>query len=667
MKRLIFTFIIILTTSSLYAQTVNFSWARQMGGTLSDIGNAIAVDGTGNVYTTGTFEGTADFTLGTGSAFVTAGATDIFLTKFNSSGTFQWAIQMGGAGADASRGIAADASGNIYITGSFTGTADFDPTVGVVNLGSSGGLDIFVAKYDATTGNLVWARQMGGAAGDDEALALALDATGSNVYTTGYFTGTADFDPNGTFNQTGFGGLDIFVSKLDAAGSFVWAREMGGTGALEFGSAIRLDPDGNVVSTGVFSGASSDLDPVGSAATFTAPGAATDIYVSKLGADGSFVWAKQIGNSADAEQSNSLAIDGTGNIYTTGYIAGTTDFDPDAPVFTLSSLGGRDIFVSKLNSTGTFVWAVSMGNAGTLVGERDAGFAIAVDAASNVYTAGSFGNTVDFDPGVGNADRTSSGERDIFFLILNSAGSYVLAGRAGDVGFDQGQALALTSTGVIHVTGAFQNTVDFDPSPATTNLTSAGGNDVFVLQLSQLIATPLTLVDFTAKPGNQTTQLNWSTASEINTSHFEIEKSLNGTSFSVIGSIKAAGNSTSTKSYSFRDQQASNGNNYYRLKMIDLDGKFTYSKVVAVRMNGKTTLQLSPNPAKNILFVQATGNDKNSLVQITDGAGKIVKEQRIILNGTTSFSIDISNLPRGLYYFSLRSGSKIQQQKIIKQ
>ena len=163
-----------------------------------------------------------------------------------------WARQMGGSpppnyvpgtpGMWAS-GVAVDGSGNVYTTGYFTGTVgtvDFDPGAGVFNLTSTGRSDIFVSKLDSA-GNFVWVRQMGGsAAGND----VAVDGSG-NVYTTGSFSGTADFDPGaGVFNLTSAGG-PVFVSKLDSAGNFVWARQMGGTSSA-VGNDMAVDGSGDV-------------------------------------------------------------------------------------------------------------------------------------------------------------------------------------------------------------------------------------------------------------------------------------------------------------------------------------------------------------------------------------------------------------------------------------
>lgn len=189
----------------------NFIWAKGIGGT----SNGISVDGSGNVYITGSFLSTTDFDPGTGTTSLTsAGGRDIFISKLDAGGNFAWAKRIGGSLDDQATGISVDSSGNIVTTGVFTGTVDFDPGTDTTNLVGTGGNDIFVSKLD-TNGNSVWAKRLGGT-GDDQAAGISVDSSG-NVYTTGFFDRTADFDPGaGTMNLTIVGlSSDVFVSKLE--------------------------------------------------------------------------------------------------------------------------------------------------------------------------------------------------------------------------------------------------------------------------------------------------------------------------------------------------------------------------------------------------------------------------------------------------------------------
>jgi len=265
-------------------------------------------------------------------------------------GNLIWAKRIGGANDDAGSGIAIDLNGNIYTTGSYYGTVDFDPGTGTSNL-VSGWNDIFVSKVD-NSGNFVWARSMGGA-GLDEGRDIAVDSS-DNVYTTGYYVDTADFDPgDGIFNLTSAGTEhDVFVSKLDSSGNFVWAKSMGGSGGMDadFGNGITLDSNGNVYTTGSFGG-TADFDPGAGTFNLTSVGL-NGIFVSKLDNNGDFVWAKGMGGTS-FNRGNDIVLGARDSVFTTGLFMGTADFDPGPGIFNLISAGGSDIFISKLN-TATF-------------------------------------------------------------------------------------------------------------------------------------------------------------------------------------------------------------------------------------------------------------------------------------------------------------------------
>jgi hypothetical protein len=230
------------------------------------------------------------------------------------------------------------------------------------------------------------------------------------VYTTGFFSGTADFDPNGgTANLTSAGSDDIFVSKLDFDGNFVWARGMGGPNS-DNGLGITVDSSGNVLTTGFFQ-STADFDPEGGTANVTTAGS-NDIFVSKLDSGGGYVWAGGMGGSS-TDVGEGIAVDSAGEVYTTGFFRDKADFNPGPPLTPLFSTGDSDIFVSQLDSGGNFVHAKVMGGMSTDVGED-----IAVNAAGSVYTTGFFSETADFDPRAFNTVLASAGSVDMFVSRL---------------------------------------------------------------------------------------------------------------------------------------------------------------------------------------------------------------------------------------------------------
>lgn len=384
--------------------TGNFIWAKSIDGTFSNNGVSITIDGLGNIYTTGYFAGTADFDPGSGTYNLTSvGSYDIFILKLNSSGNFVWAKNMGGTTDDKGLSISVDMSGNVYTTGSFTGTADFNPGTGVYNLTYVSYNDIFISKLDAS-GNFVWAKKIGGVS-YDSGYSIALDTSG-NVYTTGIFSGTVDFDPGaGTFNLNSNGDNDVFISKLDGAGNFIWAKKIGGSSNDE-GNSVKVDIFGNAYITGDFNG-TVDFNPGTGVFNLNSTGTG-DAFILKLDVLGNFLWAKNMGGTLFT-WGRSIDINSLGNVFTIGCFYETVDFNPDAGILNLTSAGSTDIFISKLSTSGSLMWAKRIGG-----GLNDQGLSIKVDALDNIYTTGYFYETVDFDPDTGTFNLASSGSRDIF-------------------------------------------------------------------------------------------------------------------------------------------------------------------------------------------------------------------------------------------------------------
>ncbi len=367
----------------------NFVWAKGMGGSGHDFAWGIAVDLSGNVYTTGSFLNGGDFDPGPSTySFTSLGFEDVFVSKLNSLGNFVWAKQMGGTSGDIGQSIKIAGGGNVIVGGYFGGSGDFDPGVGVTTLTSAGGEDIFISTLTAT-GNFIWAKQMGGT-GNDNANSIAVDAAGS-VYSTGSFQSTADLDPGaGVANLTSAGSYNVFVSKLDLNGNYVWAKAMGGTFA-DIGFGITADLSGGLYIAGSFIGIS-DYDPNAGVFNLSSTGQ-SDIFVCKLNSSGNFVYAKNMGSAFD-DEAKCIEVDAAGNVFLGGYYGGISDMDPGSATYTLNCSGPADVFISKFDATGNFLWAEGMGSVG-----YDYALGITVDpTGSDIYTTGFFQDTVDFDP-----------------------------------------------------------------------------------------------------------------------------------------------------------------------------------------------------------------------------------------------------------------------------
>lgn len=469
------------------AQTPDWLWAKSMGGTEIDAGNSVAVDASGNVYSTGTFRGTGDFDPGASVFHLTSvGNNDIFISKLDSMGNFIWAKSIGGSsGTDRSFCIALDDSGNVYTTGFFSETVDFNPGIGVYNLTAVGYYDIFVVKLD-TAGNFIWAKAMSGPS-LDQCQSLVLDHLGTNIYMVGHFRGTTDFDPGpGTFYLTSLSAEeDIYICKINSSGNFIWAKSFTGVSGVDVGLSIAIDPRGSgcLYVTGGFSGVV-DFDPGPGVYNLTAAGNGQNIFISKFDTAGNFVWAKgMIGASASSPQRGvSIAVDttGSGNVYATGVFCSTVDFDPGPGTFFLSPVNTCDMFIYKSDSAGNFVWAKS------IIGAESSSLIISSDETESIYVTGNFDGTVDFDPGPGTYNLTSSGS-DVFVAQYDSSGNVVWVQSAGGNAIEKSSDLASrpVANGNLYVTGLFwSNPASF----GSTVLTNPGTNssEIFIAKLDTI-------------------------------------------------------------------------------------------------------------------------------------------------------------------------------------
>jgi len=489
MKKVILL-ITVIFTKLIYSQSIPyFHWAHGIGGTSNDLSRAITKDASGNVYTTGGFGSIVDFDPGVGSYTLNSATGNVFVSKLDINGNFVWARNFGG-GFGNGNSIELDALGNVYVTGNFSGTQDFDPGVGTVTLSAIGNIDVFIVKLNSS-GNFIWANQIGGA-GFENARAIHIDSN-DDVYTTGEFSGTVDFDPGvGTFNLNSVSSV-CYISKLSSAGVFTWAKIIEAN-ANNIGTSISTDGSSNVYITGSYMG-TADFDTGPSITNIISQGA-EDIFVLKLDVAGNYIWSETLG-STGTDVGQAISLDASGNIYTSGYYGNLMDFDNGPGTATYTPAGQSDIFILKLDQTGNFVWAKSIG--GT---DIDQAMANDVDASGNVYTTGNFKGTVDFDPGVGTFNLTSAGLEDIFISKLNPSGNFEYAGKLGGAQSDFGYGIA-ADDGDIHTSGLFSASGDFDPGVANYSLTSQGNDDILVHKMRQCTAlsSSVTIQDVTTCNG----------------------------------------------------------------------------------------------------------------------------------------------------------------------
>ena len=443
------------------AQAPNWAWAKSAGGTWDDRGNSIATDASGNVFMTGSFS-SPTITFGT-TTLTNNGNNDIFIVKYDANGNALWAKSAGGADNEWGYSVATDAAGNTYITGAFaSSTITFGATT-LTNSSSVGNSDIFIVKYDAN-GNALWAKSAGGT-WDDVGNSIATDAAG-NAYITGGFSSPAI--TFGTTTLTNSGDYDIFIAKYDTNGNVIWAKSAGGTDA-DGGIGIVTDVAGNAYITGEF--ASSTITFGATTLTNSSSVGNSDIFIVKYDANGNALWAKSAGG-ADYEWGCSVATDAAGNAYITGaFYSSTITFGTTS----LTNYGIGNIFIAKYDSNGNVLWAKSVGGP-----VDDWGNSIATDASGNVFMTGSFSSpTITF--GATTLTNSSSvSNYDIFIVKYDANGNVIWAKSAGGWYSAGSNSIATDAAGNAYITGTFT-------SPAitfgATTLTNNGNENIFIAKV----------------------------------------------------------------------------------------------------------------------------------------------------------------------------------------
>lgn len=450
---------------SLYGDPIEpqYAWTRTFGNANADFCEAVAVSPDGSVYVAGGCYGTVDFDPGPG---VDEQLGEAFVTKFGPDGSYRWTRSFRVGQNHAARGAAADGQGNVFLAGTYGGQPDFDPTVGTDIVPCNTGM--FTTKL-GSDGSYKWTRCVPGTSTIPNY--IAVDRVG-NALITGAFAGTLDFNPGaGVDSHTSNGQSDIFVMKLLNNGDYGWTRTLGSVSAQpnEEGRGIAVGSNDTVVIVGRFLD-SVDFDPSAGVDTHISAGS-TDVFVTQYYADGSYGWTRTLGG-AETDYADAVSVDRLGNVYFTGYIFGSNiDFDPTSGVDLHDTSGS---FVTSLQTNGAYRWTITdlSASEGTGVAADGAGRVIvagivgagieveglslgqvpewiaritpstpasataqdlAVDSFDNAVIAGSFYESVDFDPSNGMDTHTSNGSRDVFVTKLRAgrgAGIPTLSGTA---------------------------------------------------------------------------------------------------------------------------------------------------------------------------------------------------------------------------------------------
>jgi hypothetical protein len=472
-------------------------WARSWGGESYDKALCVTVDSQNDTITGGIFFNVVDFDPGPGTDLHSSnGEDDIFLCKYDEAGKLKWAKTWGSIYRDRNgysgwspdveyedpvRGIIVDVNDNIYVTGSFQNTVDFDPGAGVFELMSNGGCDIYLAKF-SKDGNFIWAVNWGGQRTEnlhESGCDLVIDSA-QNIIVTGCFNSSADFDPGPEqdWHVSPAGG--IFLSKFDNNGNYLWAETWGTNSFKDSGNCVAIDTTDNIFVGGKFKGANVDFAPREGVDLHTSTGSC-DAFLSKFHSGGGFYWAKTW-SEAYGDNVSDVVTDNSDNIYATGHFDGEGDFDPGPGEVFFKSNGSADSLFSKFDTDGYLIWALSWGSMGN---DRSESMTIETNSSQYLYITTTFSSNIDLDPGSGEDIHNSFWNNgfDTAVSKFDLDGNYI-AGRSWGGEYDIYFCdVCLDNDRNIVLTGAFNYEIDFDPGSNIENHISNGESDAFLIKL----------------------------------------------------------------------------------------------------------------------------------------------------------------------------------------
>lgn len=618
--KILFTILVLSFSLNGNTQTV---WQQNLGGSDDDNGNHIQLTSDGGYISVSTVLSTnGDISGGLQGHH---GGKDIFVVKMSSTNTIQWKRCIGGTGDEEASTVLVLPGGDFIVVGHSNSNAND----GDLPATKQGEKDVCVF-YLTSVGAISWGLTYGSVLGNETTTAYASSALAPD----GNIVIIADTD-------TGHDGVNInspggnpggWLIKINASnGTKIWEKLISGSwGDDMFAVAYSAFDDTYVV---VGRGGSPDI-PTAMPPT---PFGNIDIIVTKVNNTGTtLIWSKMLGGTDAYDGGHGVAVSTDGTIFAVGNVMSTDGDCTDKH----GAIWESDGFVAALSANGTKLWTNCVGGNGSF----DVLVSVDIDNSQNPVVAGWIN-------GSGGDITNYFGYDDIWVATLsNATGAINTQGTFGGSNQDRAYDIKYTSSGNI-ITG-FSASLDGD---LTGN---NGGNDIWMFK-TNIVPLPTGLMDLSGIVNNNIVTLNWQTYFEENNAGFEIQKSKNAIDFESIGFIKGKGNSSQLNKYVFYDKNITANTNYYRLKQIDYDGVYKYSRIIKIDVKKQAIITLFPNPTTDKLYLK---NSKEILnLFITDINGKIV-----MYKNDNFDEIFVSNLIKGKYYISIITKTGQQNLSFIK-
>ena len=648
---------------NIHAQAPAWQWVTSPSG-IGDIQtHSVATDANGNVFCAGWYYDT-DITFGSTTLNYSYDG-DMFLVKYDASGNALWARKSGGQGFPDPHGIAVDASGSVYITGVFDGTAMTIGTSTLVNADSAF-TDMFIAKFDSS-GNFLWAKSAGGSLREFSE-SVTVDYAG-NVYVSGSFeSATLSFDAV-TLTNIYSGSEDIFIVKYDANGNVLWAKSGGGANQ-EWSTCVTTDPFGNVLMAGPYNSDTLFFDGSYILNPFSFMGY-EEMFIIKFDSSGILSWIKQITGNNYFNELYGLSADAFGNFFVIGTSTGDTVIF-DSITATNPAAGYYDMVLAKYNPAGNVQWAKIVGGYGI-----EYGYGVVADASGNAYVTGHFDSDTIYFDGTTYVVVNQNYVSDMFTVKYDGAGNVNWAKSTAGIyqpstyGFPL-QSIASDASGNIFTAGSVLNdSLAFDNDTLFlngnyTNMFVAKLNDAGICSAAFGLFPDSTTqhlywaLNQATGTGPMTYHWDWGDGNSDNTAYPSHTYAVGGF-YPVCLTITDSTNCTNTICHTMHLQRMAYSENANTMVQVNVVASIP---VNVDQLNSDQEIILYPNPNNGEFTISYHGIEDGN-IKIMNGVGTEVFAGKLSRNQKSSMTVDLSDLASGIYVVLIHHSSGLDLRKLI--
>lgn len=607
-----------------FAQNLAIQWQKSLGGKNNEYAYASTPTSDGGHVIVGSTNNNKDGDVPASKAFSGAGGSDIWVVKLNNWGEIEWSKTFGGTKDDVATDVLETKDKGILLVAT-TSSSDGEAT----GNGSRGGLILLKLKTD---GSIEWRKVIASGYSIGEISFARADANAKpSIKPTadgGYILG-ATINPVNT--------TDFWLSKLNATGDIQWTRTYGSTSNDSMNEVIVCN-DGGFLMVGGTEG--SNLEISGAGKGFI------DFCIMKADANGRLLWLRALGGTnLDIAYS---AIETTDNAY---IIVGETnstngDMTPN--------LGQKDGVLVKYSATeGRLLWKILTGG-----DDIDGLYTIKKASTGKLFAMGMSSSVI-------GKVKPNGPVGDIWVVNIENSGIISSHTMFGGADTDIARGAFPTADGGFIIAGN-SDSVDGD---VTEN---KGGTDFWALKIGNQLPVDIRTYTITITP-EQFVKVAWETSTKVQSKNFIVERSIDGSKFTILGQVLAAANSTTKKTYSYTDTRPFLGKNYYRLKFYDASGKEFIYKTLTVTVSilgeevnlSEQKIRISPNPVVNESFFVETLDKSVSNIRLLNLLGLPIPIESVVLNNQKTLISLPKNTHSGLYFLVFEIGETQFTEKII--